>query len=133
MFRASKARKTRKCDGHKCNREIPKGSLYIQYKSFGYFEGSKIWISDSLCLDCGFEQMCHTLAWCFGFRLQATNANLEQLKKHEKFARSDLLRDAKEVKPGVYILGGTKIGESTYHHVSVHNYLERETNERESE
>ena len=126
MFKVLKARKPHKCDGHKCRDEIPAGSLYIRYQSFGYFEGSKIWINDSLCLDCGFEQMCHTNVWCLGFRLEATKANLERLKKHEKFA--SFLRGAEEVKTGVYIVGGTEIGGSTFHHVSVHNYLERERN-----
>lgn len=77
-------------------------------------------------MDCGFDQMCHTHGWCFGFRLEATKANLEQLKEHEKLA--SFLRDAKEVKPGVYIVGGVETGGSTFHHVSVHNYLERERN-----
>jgi len=125
MFKALKARKPRKCDGYKYSREIPKGSLYVQYKSFGRFEGF-FWINDSLCLDCAFEQMCHTEAWCLGFRLEATKDNFEQLKRHEKFA--GLLRDSREVKPGVYIVGGVEIGGSTYHHVSIHNYLERERN-----
>jgi len=70
--------------------------------------------------------MCHTNVYCLGFRLEATRTNFEQLKRHEKIAR--FLRRAREVKPGVYVVGGVEIGGSTYHHISVHHYLERERN-----
>jgi len=126
MFKVLKARKPYKCDGHQCNREIPKGSLYIRYESFGHFEGF-YWVNERFCLDCGFEQMCNTDAWCFGFRLEATKANFEQLKNHEKIGH--FLREAKEIESGVYVVGGVKIGGTEYHHASVAGFLARQKKE----
>ena len=126
MFKVLKARKRYKCQGFggACNsNEISPGDLYIRYQSFMFFEGFH-WINQRLCLDCGFDQMCHTDMHCSSFRLEGTEANFEELKKHEKFAH--FLEDAKRVKPGVYIIGGVKIAGSTFYHSSIHNYLKRE-------
>ena len=82
MFKILKARKPYKCHHYPCENEISKGDLYIRYQSFMHFEGFH-WINDTLCLDHGFDQMCHTNMHTWSFRVEATRKNFEEAKKHE--------------------------------------------------
>lgn len=129
MFKVLKARKPRKCEGYDCDREIPAGSLYIQYKTWGY---GFVYLNESLCLECGYDQICHSLAWCLEARIDVCKANLQRLiKENGKFA--GLFWVAREVQPGVYVVG--KIirppGFPEFHHPSIWKAMGKDVGKHE--